>query len=694
MALAGAVAFVLSMLGRTGGVPSPPLDDTYIYLQYARRLAGGHLLSYVEGAAPSTGASSYHHLALLVPGWWVGFHGASFVWYAIGLGAIYLGVTLAAGARVAATLGAPSRVPVAAGLAWLGLAGLNGHLLWAAFTGMDTVLFAAGLLLVLAGLARNGPAPGWTWILAGSLPLFRPEGIPLGFLAILLMYLAALRRPAAAKGAAATGGTTAPARGRLALRRLAFGLPALLLLLAPALLNRMLTGSATWDSMAVKSIFAETRPDVMRELLLRLPVTWRDIVLLHVNDFRSGSWGPSAAALLTTLTAVGLAAGSVVLLRGRRGPAGVLLILWLAAGIVLGGLSPGWHSHYFRYQIPYAPLAALVTVAGWSSLAGLLPWRHRGPAVAGAGLAAALLLWPGVRLMHGLYGRNCANIHEQQATVGRWIDANLHPEARVGLNDAGAIAYYGNRRIVDFVGLTTHGFAAASRMGAGGLFEKLESLPVEERPQYMAIYPRWFPSLVATGLAGKILFSADLVDNTICGDRLKRVYRIDWSRAESGALPVLRGELIRDFGLTLVDEVDVSDLESEAAHGYAWTTTFRDRLREFPSGPEVRKETLAADGGRAVSESEEMRIRARPGQWLILVMRTETDLQFELDVLVNGRPAGRLMAERLALAWTEPLLQIPDSLVVDSLLTVTLRQVPGASAGDRYNSYHYWFIQP
>src|SRR5688572_11712481 len=79
MALAGAVAFVFSMLGRTGGVPSPPLDDTYIYLQYARRLAGGHLLSYVEGAAPSTGASSYLHLALLVPGWWVGFHGASFV---------------------------------------------------------------------------------------------------------------------------------------------------------------------------------------------------------------------------------------------------------------------------------------------------------------------------------------------------------------------------------------------------------------------------------------------------------------------------------------------------------------------------------------------------------------------------------------------------------------------------------------
>jgi hypothetical protein len=221
----------------------------------------------------------------------------------------------------------------------------------------------------------------------------------------------------------------------------------------------------------------------------------------------------------------------------------------------------------------------------------------------------------------------------------------------------------------------------------------------------MAIYPRWFPHLVATGLAGEVLFSADLVDNTICGDRLKRVYRIDWSRAGRGRLPVIRRPLIEDFGLTLVDQVDVSDLESEAAHGYIWARTFRDRLREFPSredalaGGDGRatssgEETVTADGGRAISESEEMRVRVRPGQWLVMVMRTETEREFELDVRVNGRAAGRLKAERLALAWTEPVLQIPDSLVVDSLLTVSVRQVSGPTAGENYNSYHYWFLQP
>jgi hypothetical protein len=74
-------------------------------------------------------------------------------------------------------------------------------------------------------------------------------------------------------------------------------------------------------------------------------------------------------------------------------------------------------------------------------------------------------------------------------------------------------------------------------------------------------------------------------------------------------------------------------------------------------------------------------------------MRTETEIPFQLDVSVNGRPAGRLEARREPGLWTEPILQIPDSLVTDSLLTVDFRWVPNVH-GDGYNSYHYWFVQP
>ena len=53
--------------------------------------------------------------------------------------------------------------------------------------------------------------------------------------------------------------------------------------------------------------------------------------------------------------------------------------------------------------------------------------------------------------------------------------------AVVGMNDAGAIAYYGNRRTVDLLGLTSQGFAKAYRSGIGCMFERLRRLPPGRR---------------------------------------------------------------------------------------------------------------------------------------------------------------------------------------------------------------------
>ena len=42
-------------------------------------------------------------------------------------------------------------------------------------------------------------------------------------------------------------------------------------------------------------------------------------------------------------------------------------------------------------------------------------------------------------------------------TGGRWIDANLPPASRVAINDAGALAYFGNRPVIDLIGLVSRG---------------------------------------------------------------------------------------------------------------------------------------------------------------------------------------------------------------------------------------------
>lgn len=676
-ALLAGGACLVSGLSRTGGALSPPLDDTYIYLQYASRLADGHLFTYTEGASPSTGASSLLHLGLLVPGWWLGAHGSAFVGYALLLALVYLAGTLAL-AGLAARARAGGAMPPAL-LAILLLA-MSGHFVWGAMTAMDTGLFALALTAVVALVAARGPEPGPAWLLAGGLVFVRPEGLAYGLTALAILYGAAWWR--------GRGETDPRRRSRARLIRPLWLLAALGLASLPPLLNQWLTGSPQWDSMAVKGLWSETRPDVLQKLVERLPGVWGDIALLYVRNFRLESWNPAAGWLWTGLMGAGLAVGLFRAAAGRGGAAGRLLIAWIPLGILLGGLTAAWHSHYFRYQIPLLAPVALIAVDGWWALLRI-PGRRAGWLTAGLASILVVLLWPGAREMQILYGRNGANIHDQQEKVGRWLARQTPPGARIAVNDAGAIAYYSGRPILDLVGLVSHGWAEVNRQGPGALYERLESLAPADRPAFLAIYPDWFAYLVRTHFVGQVVMSADLVDNTICGGRLKQVFRPDWSLAGSGDGPVEHDDLIRDFGMTLVDRVDVADLASERAHDYRWTTSFRDRIREYPTAGDGR---VVLDGGRWVSEGESMRIRVHPGQWLIMALRTESERAVTLDVSVNGRPAGPIEVARQAGVFREPLLQIPDALVTDSLLTIDVRWRHDPH-GDGYASYHYWFIQ-
>ncbi|TPW17311.1 MAG: hypothetical protein FD129_426, partial [bacterium] len=510
MALLAGLLYLNALLARTGGIPCPPLDDTWIYLQYARRMAEGHFFRYSEGAPPSTGASSLLHLLLLVPGWWIGFQGMSFAGYAIGLGLAGLAATLVAAGMATRTLVerlAGSTWGVAAGMAVLLLLVSRGHLVWAAMSGMDTILYTLALASLAAVVAERGAAPGPAWWMAGALGFVRPEGIPIGFVTLAVLWFEDWRsRPA---GTVAT----VPARLRAAWTRAGTFLGAILLLLAPPLLNQLLTGSPQWDSMRVKGLWSETRPDVLLESIRGLPGVWGEIALLPLDDFHRLPMGRPAFWLALVVFLSGFLPGWTRGLTGRLGAAGRLLAIWIPIGILLGGLSPGWHSHYYRYQIPLVVPVTMLTVIGWWGL--VAPPRDRRWRLLPIVLATTALLLdlPGFVLMRDRYGRNGANILDQQIRIGRWIESNTPPETRVAVNDAGAIAYFGRRPILDLVGLVSHGWSPASRQGSGALFERLESLPRESRPDLLAIYPKWFPQLAATNFVGTVLTGADLVDN-------------------------------------------------------------------------------------------------------------------------------------------------------------------------------------
>ena len=90
------------------------------------------------------------------------------------------------------------------------------------------------------------------------------------------------------------------------------------------------------------------------------------------------------------------------------------------------------------------------------------------------------------------YGENCSDIRNQQVEMARFIDAELPPDASIAVNDAGALRYFSRRQTIDLVGLTTAGNSAPWRHGSGSLFERLEAMPPDQRPQYFAIFPNWF----------------------------------------------------------------------------------------------------------------------------------------------------------------------------------------------------------
>src|SRR6202020_509748 len=82
---------------------------------------------------------------------------------------------------------------------------------------------------------------------------------------------------------------------------------------------------------------------------------------------------------------------------------------------------------------------------------------------------------------------SASGIDRQHVLLGKWAKENIPPGARVGVNDTGAIAYFGDHPTFDVVGLTTPGEGKYSVAGAGSRFEhykKLAQAPPEKFPSH------------------------------------------------------------------------------------------------------------------------------------------------------------------------------------------------------------------
>jgi len=653
-----AVAFlaeraIAGVLGKVGHAAAA-LDDSYIHFQYARAIAEGHPLRFEAGEPITSGATSMLWPALLAPFWALGLRDDAIVWAAWALSFAALGGLAWEAARLTERL-AGRAAAIGAGAMILAFGGL----LWCAASGMEVVPFA----WAIARASRR--ASEWSEEAPSGRTARRAAEL------VALAWVAALFRPEGALTALFVAATLAafPVRPSWRAR-----LPALAAAAAVAFLPLLLwalTGSAR-SNTAVAKLLPGNPYYVGDGLRAAVMANMRQLVHTLLNgEVWSAEFLPRGGASIAT---AGL--GALLLLGGRTRRR------WRAAAVLLLALTMFAPCFYYtflwnrlRYLWPFATgwlvgLACLARVLG--DLAGWVRgrWRVVTPILCGVfvGMLATRVEW----VLEDV-AQSASGIDRQQVALGRWAKEHLPADARIGVNDTGAIAYFGDHRTFDVVGLTTEGEARYWVAGVGSRlehYERLHATSPARLPTHFIVYPEWMGMPM---VLGDTLQEATVTDSTILGGQTMRAYEADWSRLGSGEAPW-------STRASIVDAVDVADLESEASHGY--------ELLDAREGDEDARQASTPEGDTVIDGGRKRRLvdrfvaRLRPGQAARGVVRLDAPEGTHVRVLADGRPIAELEAGDDD--WEERAFDVPADVAKER----TLIEVRFSAD---VTTYHYWF---
>jgi hypothetical protein len=113
-----------------------------------------------------------------------------------------------------------------------------------------------------------------------------------------------------------------------------------------------------------------------------------------------------------------------------------------------------------------------------------------------------------------------------QVHLGRWVDRTLPKDARLALNDVGAIAYFSRREVVDLMGLVTPEIIQHRRDGEAGVLRFLD----RQCPDYLIIFPAWFPAISTMTDRFTPIYQVKLEQHRVAGADLMVVYETAWNR--------------------------------------------------------------------------------------------------------------------------------------------------------------------
>ena len=454
IALAGLNVALYAGWSAANGHSGYPLDDAWIHQTYARNLAETGQLAYIAGQ-PSAGSTAPLWTVLISVAYRFGLD--PYLW-TLALGAIGLALSAWLLARLADQLAPEHR--------WLGwLAGLacvfEWHLVWAAASGMETMLFIA---LALALLDRV-LAAGQSWsigLLGGLLTLTRPEGLLLVALSAVAIFVGSKRRRLV-QTASLLGAWSA--------------------VIAPGLwFNWQASGTFLPNTFYAKqreyaSLFASFSIwlNSVAELLLA-PFVGGQVLLIP--------------ALLTWL------AGQRRLLRDPGRWAALLPIAWAALHWLTYAVRLPVAYQHGRYVIPIIPIWLLYGILGTFALvkrlaapgSGISRFKRMiGLALVAASMIVAIAFVP---IGAAAYARDVAVIDGEMVSVARWLNSHTLPDAVIAAHDIGAIGYFTRRRLLDLAGLISPEVIPFIR-DESRLLDWLRS----QGADYLVTFPSWYPEL-------------------------------------------------------------------------------------------------------------------------------------------------------------------------------------------------------
>lgn len=489
-----------------------PLDDSWIHLQFARNLASGGGLTYNPGEAVAGSTAplwtSLVAILFLLPG-------SVVVWVKL------LGIALTlAGLHAVIVLG--RELGLSPGLAAFAAAmtALTNWILWSAVSGMEIPLFIWlslwGVILHLrerhADSSHSGTRSSWALPVLALSVLARPEGILLLVLAAVDRLVVWRRRDGALE--LELGAWRAVAKGCLL---------AVVLIAPIAIFNWTISGSFLPTTFAAKSGgVSRVLPD-----------------LRYVYGVMNIFMRPQPYMLLLSLGGV-----SVLVERlGTKKDRGLLPGLWMVGlPLAYSTLGSPWTQllagNFGRYFYPLFPFVILLgTLALARTAQALGPRVGAGPlSLPVRAVLVLLLLWPTVTAAvtgAGRYLQSVGNIEDGDVRMARWLEPRLHPEAVLAVNDVGALKYLLPNRVVDLAGIihprVSRYIQEARDAGLDwrrGVLRILE----ETEPDYLVIFPGWYPGLEDLDSGFVRLFELEVSANIALGGDSIVVYKTPWTR--------------------------------------------------------------------------------------------------------------------------------------------------------------------